>query len=794
MNDKSSTIYCSLDIETSGFDPLKNEILEVGFVLFVIEADKNAEGAGAGKTTKIKILEEYTRVFKPKGPVPAAILGLTGITEAELDEAENFEDHKAGIQAKLKDAVIVGHNVIFDIKFLESVGISFSGKIVDTLDLVQFILPTHHSYNLENLMHLFQVSHKDAHRALADAKACLVVLEKLLSLFHNFPQSLQRQIIDISQEQSFVWTELLAVNANGDVRNQTKHTSALASIQELVEPRFALESRVIYNFQVGNNCVEEIISTLAQQKKKALLVVPRISQIVSAWKQGLVTPAFGSEMLFSKEKFEAFMQKPKNADEAKFALKILIWFHTNWQTLSVFDLNLSFFGGQFKSFITGGDIIEQKSALVVCCDMNSLPALMEQDLYKSRIAVMVGLNEFEQYISSSLSVKASWSYITYVLKSFYNPELGTGNVELKTLVEEGLNKSDLFFGLVHALLKEENEQFQYYTVTTESFNYESFVKIRLAANNYAEYLELLNGTVISEQISKFIENIKAFFEPDENYVKWIELAESRCVLFSTPIDIASAAKSVISYFKSTSFADSLGSQKLLDYFRQRLGLSHFSVEKIAPAKKKQVSQGDLFQFIKNKLHFAPKQSIVCSITSKPFSKEELFSILSSAEFPAAVLFGNVLQVKEFYDAYYEQLKKKVTLVAQNNAGGSNKIFHNFSIHSNTLLLGTGKFILKHLATSSSVQPVDHLRVKTLIICNLPFDQFTHPYQKAVSARFSNPFEDYSLPKAVYNFHALLEFFNTDSLQRIYISDSKLSKGYGAVFTDYIQQVPSVVIK
>ena len=30
----SSKLYCSLDIETSGFDPLKNEVLEVGFVVF----------------------------------------------------------------------------------------------------------------------------------------------------------------------------------------------------------------------------------------------------------------------------------------------------------------------------------------------------------------------------------------------------------------------------------------------------------------------------------------------------------------------------------------------------------------------------------------------------------------------------------------------------------------------------------------------------------------------------------------------------------------------------------------
>ena len=138
MEQQPQKIYCSLDIETSGFDPLKDEILEVGFVYFEIE------------DSELKITEEWTQVFKPSKEVPSKILGLTGITQSELDDAPSFAEHKTFIQEKLKNAVIVGHNVIFDIKFLQAAGITFSGEIIDTLDLVQFILPTHHSYNLEN--------------------------------------------------------------------------------------------------------------------------------------------------------------------------------------------------------------------------------------------------------------------------------------------------------------------------------------------------------------------------------------------------------------------------------------------------------------------------------------------------------------------------------------------------------------------------------------------------------------------------------------------------------------------
>ena len=91
------------------------------------------------------------------------------------------------------NAIIVGHNIVFDIRFLEKNGIKFSGQTIDTLDLVQIFLPTHHSYNLENLMHTFGISHKEAHRALADSKAAISLLEKLLAVFSSFPEELKKE-------------------------------------------------------------------------------------------------------------------------------------------------------------------------------------------------------------------------------------------------------------------------------------------------------------------------------------------------------------------------------------------------------------------------------------------------------------------------------------------------------------------------------------------------------------------------------------------------------------------------
>ncbi len=767
MKLSNERIYCSLDIETSGFDPVKNEVLEVGFVLFSFDGGK------------VKIIDEYTRVFKPALPVSSNILGLTGISQTELDNAEKFAEHRDELQDKLKDTVIVGHNVNFDIKFLEALGIKFSGQVVDTLDLVQFLLPTHHSYNLENLMHYFGVDHKNAHRALADAKAALAVLEKMMEVFSRFPVDLQGQINKIGQRFGFVWTgltqEVLAIAPE-------KQSEISSAPQDEKPITITLSPKTIYNFPFGKDIASELLNSLTHQKQKVLLVLPKISQVVKLWKNGQAKPVFPAEFLFDDEKFTALLNKNNLVvEEAKFILKILVWKATNWQTDCIFDLNLSFFGGQFKRLVTGRYIEEDKTTTVLCCDLQAYTQISREKLYSSRFAIIIGLDEFEQYISGTLSLQASWTYIAYLLKGFYNPETDYGKPEFKDLVINSLAKADLFFGIVNALLKTDPQKFQYVIVDQNFLYSDQGQKIAGAAEHFALELSETNKILKSAEIQTFADNLKLYFQASENYVKWVELAPNRCLLMSAPIDISQAAAQALSAFPKIALADSLGSPMITTYFKQRLGLGDFGEEVVNSGSNK----GQLVLDLKKPSRVG---IVKCKLEANSLPVKELFDKLSETKMPAAVLFGTVAGVKEFYEQYYQQFGNKAFLVAQNNHSGSNRMFHNFSIHNNSLLLATAKFVLKHISGSSSVEPVEHLPVKTLFILSLPFDQYTHPYQQAVSARFSNPFEQYSLPRAIYNLQILLKFFNTEHLEQVYICDSKLAKGYGGEFREFMANI------
>jgi DNA polymerase III alpha subunit (gram-positive type) len=196
-------IYCSVDLEFTGFDPLRDQILEIGIAFFKLSA---------GNKQAFEIIEQWDQVFKPSIEVHPKILGLTGITQDELDHAPEFSEHRDFLQEKLGDAIIVGHNPVMDVKFLEAYGIKLSGKVIDTLELVQFILPTHHSYNLENLVHYFGIKHSvdgQAHRALVDAFSTIAVLENLMHLHQQFSAELKTELQTVISRGNFLWNNLL---------------------------------------------------------------------------------------------------------------------------------------------------------------------------------------------------------------------------------------------------------------------------------------------------------------------------------------------------------------------------------------------------------------------------------------------------------------------------------------------------------------------------------------------------------------------------------------------------------
>ncbi len=152
--------YVIIDLETSGFNHKKDDIIEIGAVRYSngSEIDRYSALIWSGK----QITEEIEK--------------LTGITNSML-ENNGISKREAivGLENYLKAGeIIVGHNfATFDFYFLDDAYMDilcqpFSYDYVDTLFLSKKILKNRNCHNLEALSQEFDVDYSGAHRATED--------------------------------------------------------------------------------------------------------------------------------------------------------------------------------------------------------------------------------------------------------------------------------------------------------------------------------------------------------------------------------------------------------------------------------------------------------------------------------------------------------------------------------------------------------------------------------------------------------------------------------------------------
>ncbi len=161
--------FVVLDIETTGFSPIGDDIIEVGAVRY-----KNGE-----------IGESFQRFVKPSKPIPEEVQKLTNITPDMVENAPGPAEALREFFDFIGDAIIVAHNAQFDYSFLryhrmKHLGEEFINPVLDTLILGRSIMSHMRSHSLSALTKELQIALVDHHRADADARTAAMVMQKLL--------------------------------------------------------------------------------------------------------------------------------------------------------------------------------------------------------------------------------------------------------------------------------------------------------------------------------------------------------------------------------------------------------------------------------------------------------------------------------------------------------------------------------------------------------------------------------------------------------------------------------------
>ena len=165
-----------LDLETTGASPNDCAITEVGAVKY-----RGGECLGTFET-----------FVNPGVPIPPFITVLTGITDSMLIPAPPIAEVLPPLLEFIGSAVIVGHNVRFDISFLDAALTAqgyakLSQRRVDTLGLARRLLRDEvPDLKLGTLARHLRVAVSPCHRAFADASATAEVLHALLERAGTF--------------------------------------------------------------------------------------------------------------------------------------------------------------------------------------------------------------------------------------------------------------------------------------------------------------------------------------------------------------------------------------------------------------------------------------------------------------------------------------------------------------------------------------------------------------------------------------------------------------------------------
>jgi DNA polymerase III epsilon subunit family exonuclease len=146
-----------LDVETTGTDPKMADVVEIAAV----------------KVKGGKITDRWSTLVNPGRPIVGN--QVHGITDADVKKAPSAAEAAKQARAFIGDSLVVGHNVGFDLGFLEAAlgdGTHFEqGTYLDTLTIAREGYPDLENYKLPTLSKVFGIELAEAHRAGPDAEA-----------------------------------------------------------------------------------------------------------------------------------------------------------------------------------------------------------------------------------------------------------------------------------------------------------------------------------------------------------------------------------------------------------------------------------------------------------------------------------------------------------------------------------------------------------------------------------------------------------------------------------------------
>ena len=760
--------FVVLDVETTGVDAKRDDIIEFAAVRL------NDKGEVIGQ---MDILISTNQEISP------TVTALTGITIQDLANKGDFDAVRDEIKNFIGEAPIVGHNIGFDIEFLNVKECDLGNVALDTLELAHTVLPAQSYYSLEYLASHFNFSHKPSHRAMDDVLAAVDLFKLLTTQVTSWSPSTKEAIAKLVPKESWSWGWLIleppsfAVVDFKEGEDDAKLTAKL--VQAAVESNQWLDQ--IDKAKTGPvNLIEchfpsdslALALAYAVHTKPAVLVVDPAELWKTDWQEigkhfsvSLVRFS-GLKDMYDPDSEEKLAGSGKSLSslEASMITKIIVW-RQEWGTDSSklflsqeeryqWEQKFSPLADVNSAYLSDADVIVASAQA-----LTDIPDLKKREIITARPLLL------EDYAIFSQSRIFSTTYFNAAISSrrdFVHQHIRPQDTKL----------ADELFKLLHrvssSLTQVAQELIRIYAGHPPTSIYErdieldeTMVSVELKTQlgsitsdiqSYITQLASVESPYVARQIEqsqRLLSHLQAFKILEAGYRYFLYADQNRFFLELVPsqIDFSNLQQIISESRGFTVVSPGLSVSGSFDYFK--LWLEQFSGKVIAPDAKTDlllVGEDDRDALAKFTGQLLQRDGVSLVLATSAFEAREVFNQL----YGGAQQTGGVLES-------YDTIGNVITLpqtIAQ---------------HKNLMLIGHYHWIRQIKWYQDSFDRI--------ILGKMPFDPISRPRFKVLGDR-EGSFGDYTLPRAIMRLKETLHLVKLWNKPLILVDGRLLNKDYG----------------
>lgn len=789
--------FVALDLETTGFSPEKDEIIEIGACVF----DENG------------IIESFDKLVKPSVQIPQQVASITGIVDEDVSSAETFDEIRDSLRDFIGDYPIVGHNVHFDVGFLKGNGIDLSEHdVYDTWQLSTLFLREVPSHSLEALSKIFGITQDAAHRAYDDAVASMHLFLKLTSLFYEVDKKTLQDICAFLDGRDYVYSsyfndalsyfdsskkkhtkqkDLFSVSQKFSHSSQNVSARLSSSEEHLVHEIVNADSnKLVVALNGYDNQFSLAMGVAGTSKERFVAVVPgyqdvlKMKEYIGAWGFSAFCSG-GLELIFDEQRFAVFTSRDHMSfNEIHVACKVFLW-KKDTKNGFLRELAFTYEEYRYRGALASSVFDAQHSSLLSEIENEPLVILTIQDfLYLSSRSFdfskgqlfFTHSHDLERNVVSDSSMYFSLSYFSDFFAEM--SELSEQKA-LKEKIDFIDGKIGLFFGLVgNSAQKHPDFSWNMLELSRDPFSFfgseinDAFAGLKDELESFVVYLRSVfetDETGLVNRFERFIKEFLQFFTVDEDD------------LFYRKVTVRDGSVSfyIVRYIQESHFLKAVNQSAISVIFsglyldthdfsemRSLFGDLYSYIEPSVPEKEgydHSVTIVDGFPGDKNREYYA---------TLYGFIKKRY----ESAEKGLLVVFKSRSSVSSFFEKFGYQFKKDFLPGFFWGAAGSTG-------RVETLLAAADKPILCISAYHVFDFDFSKYEFDTIV-----FEKFSFLPPKKHDKQFKDDFMTSALPRATAFFKRIFghTHFSFDSNRDVYLLDPKaVTARYAQSFFDAI---------